>query len=504
MGKIQAQAFRQLLLYKRKAMTPAQRKRPVKVPMAVYPHAIERQMATDIKRLIMLPLTQRLSQILTKENYERWVADYARHDSRDIRDITTSFIQSHLRKDTYEDEINRIIGTLTGEMEAIIDGPSTVLRDSLLKSVTAEYTHSKGQWEMQTNKVLGQAFSTDEAWWEKTRKAWLNENITLIKSQPEEYIKKISDALYRGTRNGWAWGDMAESLQKINTSMSDYKAALIARDQVGKLNGQLSKYRQTEIGITTYTWQTSGDERVRDSHRLMDGTYCQWEDSSVYSKDYGKTWIPRPSEMQGLIPGEDIQCRCQAVANFDEIIGDVDQDTPDNTDSIERTDSIEVLPAVNDTLISDPILAAAISFIYNNARIDRTFDVPYLAGSSRDGSVVYIDRHLPEFLEYKGQKYNVLPLFVFHERTEYAIERGLNCPYQYAHQLVLRNEREGLAATLKIPWKVYDDFCQEWIKFADDEKLQRIPWDLDIKPYEDEDDWKALLAIQKQIGVGFK
>lgn len=493
---IQAETFKQLLKYKLRALPKHQRSKTLSIPKPIYPHAIERQYASDLKRLVMGKLTALMGSLLTKENYERWLKDYSKHDS--------------LREDDYENEINRVIGRLQVEAEDLVDAPNSAMKASMLKTAVATYTHSKGQWEKQTEKVLGKPFSTDEAWWEKTRKAWLNENITLIKSQPEEYIKRISDTLYRGVRNGWAWGDMADALQGINTSMSDYKAALIARDQVGKLNGQLSKYRQTEIGISTYNWLGMNDERERDSHRLMNNSLCQWDDSSVYSLDNGVSWEARPSEMQGLIPGEDIQCRCQAVANFDNIQDEANDDIEAegaNTDSIDHVDegSTALLTGVDDTLISDPILGAAVAFIYQNARVDRSWDIPYLAGSSRDGSIVYVDRHLPEFIEYQGQKYNVLPLFVFHERGEYVLERGLNIPYQFAHQMILRNEKEALAATLKIPWKVYDDFCQKWIKLAYDERLENIPPDLDIKPYEDEKDQVYLLkmqsAIRKELGV---
>lgn len=75
------------------------------------------------------------------------------------------------------------------------------------------------------------------------------------------------------------------------------RARVIARDQVSKLNGQLTEWRQRNLGITEYVWRTSGDARVRDSHADLNGTRRSWDQS------------PKP--------GEEVQCRCVAEAVID-------------------------------------------------------------------------------------------------------------------------------------------------------------------------------------------
>jgi hypothetical protein len=37
-------------------------------------------------------------------------------------------------------------------------------------------------------------------------------------------------------------------------------------------------------------------------------------------------------------------------------------------------------------------------------KIDRTYDIPYIAGYSRDGSTVFIDRHMPRSFAYRGRR----------------------------------------------------------------------------------------------------
>lgn len=49
----------------------------------------------------------------------------------------------------------------------------------------------------------------------------------------------------------------------------------------------------------------------------------------------------------------------------------------------------------DDTLVSAEMLERAVKDILSRATLDRTWDIPYLAGYSRDGKTIYIDRHLP-------------------------------------------------------------------------------------------------------------
>ncbi len=72
-------------------------------------------------------------------------------------------------------------------------------------------------------------------------------------------------------------------------------AALIARDQVSKLNGQLNRARQTAAGITSFVWETQDDSRVRPEHRALDGRRFTWADGAG-----------------GVYPGQPVQCRCWA------------------------------------------------------------------------------------------------------------------------------------------------------------------------------------------------
>jgi SPP1 gp7 family putative phage head morphogenesis protein len=93
--------------------------------------------------------------------------------------------------------------------------------------------------------------------------------------------------------------------------LSKSRADLIARDQTLKLNSQLSQARATSVGVTSYTWVTSRDERVRSGHAALHGKVFRYDTPPVTN--------PRTGEVNH--PGGDFQCRCVAVPNTDELLG---------------------------------------------------------------------------------------------------------------------------------------------------------------------------------------
>lgn len=164
-----------------------------------------------------------------------------------------------------------------------------------------------------------------------------HEAANLITSIPREYLgevaRSISDAfLGKELPEG---RNLIEQIQHIG-GVSRKRAKLIARDQTNKLIGSLNKARQESIGIKMYVWRTAGDQRVvgnpagrypeprklHGDHFHMNHMYCRWDNSNIYSKDKGKTWIEREDFMKGAIPGSQIQCRCwqQPVVDIDEIL----------------------------------------------------------------------------------------------------------------------------------------------------------------------------------------
>jgi len=142
-------------------------------------------------------------------------------------------------------------------------------------------------------------------------------NVNLISSLPERFLADLGDKL----SDAWASGLRSKAIEAIVDDVveaagdgCEANAARIARDQMGKMNAAFCQARQTELGIRRYKWRTSDDERVRPEHQDME-TGGENGDG-VYSWD-------EPGPLAGTIdgrpchPGEDIQCRCDAIPIFD-------------------------------------------------------------------------------------------------------------------------------------------------------------------------------------------
>ncbi len=125
-------------------------------------------------------------------------------------------------------------------------------------------------------------------------------NIELINSIPVEYFEKLHKALDKGMVSGARWETVAKDIEHVG-HVTRSRAKLIGRDQTSKMNGAFNEARQISIGIEEYEWQTAGDERVRPTHAAHDGKTFRWDN---------------PPDDTGN-PGEDINCRCVALPQFD-------------------------------------------------------------------------------------------------------------------------------------------------------------------------------------------
>jgi SPP1 gp7 family putative phage head morphogenesis protein len=185
---------------------------------------------------------------------------------------------------------------------------------------------NSNQWEKAAKAELGVEFPVYEDWWPGTKQAWQDQNYDLIRSLSGDYIKQVNMQAERAVTSGWSPSQLTKAVLKVDKTISTGRANLIARDQIGKLNGQVTQARMEAVGLDLYEWSTSLDERVRDSHAELEGKICRWDDSTVYSDDGGKTWKDRPSDWCQLHPGQDIQCRCTALSYFAELVGEVDRE----------------------------------------------------------------------------------------------------------------------------------------------------------------------------------
>jgi hypothetical protein len=137
-----------------------------------------------------------------------------------------------------------------------------------------------------------------------------------------------------------------------------------------------------------------------------------------------------------------------------------------------------------DRLQRDP---AVRNELYHYRRLDRKHDLPYLGGYSRNGETIYIDRHLPEELEYDldGRKRKFRPdrFLEMHESWEKTLIDRCGYTYDGAHRVATGVERRAVLAA-GLDWSAYSNALKPFIKADERERLEKVPADLDMTPYQ--------------------
>ena len=247
---------------------------------------IELLRANNKRRRRVSPLKERR---VIEVKYTRSLRAYIKQVEQDTLE---TFKNNGLTLDTRADDFAAAFRNLRAIHLGNPDQITTIVRAFTNES---EETHKRRFFESLT-KSFGVDIQTliDDEGLTETLSASVEENVSLIKSIPEQYFEKVEQAVFRNLASGSTDGLLAE-IQKIG-DVTESRARLIARDQNSKLNSRLTKARQEALGVEEYRWVTAGDERVRKTHRDNNKQVFRWDS---------------PPDETGH-PGEDIQCRCIA------------------------------------------------------------------------------------------------------------------------------------------------------------------------------------------------
>jgi SPP1 gp7 family putative phage head morphogenesis protein len=137
----------------------------------------------------------------------------------------------------------------------------------------------------------------------------------LIRTIPGEYLGQVARAVNNNFK-GTPLPDGRTLIQQIThlSGVSENRAKIIARDQTSKLQGILTQVRQESIGIDTYIWRNSKDQRVvgNPSGKYPKGNAIHMNHWVREGKKY--KWSDPPADGH---PGQAILCRCWAEAVLD-------------------------------------------------------------------------------------------------------------------------------------------------------------------------------------------
>jgi SPP1 gp7 family putative phage head morphogenesis protein len=242
-----------------------------------YPMSLEREYARELVK------------------YVRKVRDICK---RHIPNMVDAAMWNAIRADDWtEEQTEEIDNEITAEEEAAIMA-------IILAMFNRVKTFNRRQQEKIFRSVFGASpkeISKED--YEKIKQIWVNQNIELIHSIDRRTLESIryalSENIVRAVDREILVKELTDSIMHM-AEVNEKRAALIACDQVGKLNSQLVQLEQMSQGVDSYIWITMKDNRVRPAHREREGKRFYWNNP--------------PSDGH---PGWAVRCRCTSAPCYD-------------------------------------------------------------------------------------------------------------------------------------------------------------------------------------------
>jgi SPP1 gp7 family putative phage head morphogenesis protein len=306
-----------------------------------YPYGIEKKYSRQLQ-FFFKPLTDYVENFIN-QNMEPLL----RGDSKDLH-------LDAIPGDTFRNMIYNLENWLSVYMPDISELPedknNNVILAALGKTADEAMEFGNKEFSKMLDKGIHVNLPTSASWWNNMKNSWAQDNYTLITSNAKKYVSKINTLTEQAIVNGMSPKKLKDEIYKATEGLTQKHCKLIARDQMGKLNGQITQAQMQEIGLDYYVWSTAFDDRVRDSHAAMEGLLCRWDDASVCSYDGGKTWVDRPANAVQLHPGQDIQCRCVGLAYYPELTAEIEGKPIEYIPASETLESVSNFETITDKI----------------------------------------------------------------------------------------------------------------------------------------------------------
>lgn len=217
------------------------------------------------------------------------------------RAVSLRLPEVYAQVNTFNDRQWRLVVKAGTGMEI---GPSSTLPPGAVR-----YGNVSSPFQVRARFGLGVDVYRSEPWLAAKQTNWIAQNTALINTIPQQHMAKVETIIRQGVLNGESPKTLAAKIKEA-AGATKRRADTIARDQIGKANAELAKERQTELGVNSYTWVTSHDERVRGN---PNGRYPGARPSHFARDTKVFSWDKAP---EGGHPGMAILCRCHASPVF--------------------------------------------------------------------------------------------------------------------------------------------------------------------------------------------
>ena len=125
------------------------------------------------------------------------------------------------------------------------------------------------------------------------------ENALKVKDIKKEQALKLQDVIRDAYYSGKTTDEITAKISKV-VDGGESRLKTIARDQTIKFANAVQTEKEQKAGVSRFVWVTMGDERVRDTHRHVDGKEFDNVTGALGLLDFPDS----------RFPGDDINCRC--------------------------------------------------------------------------------------------------------------------------------------------------------------------------------------------------
>lgn len=241
--------------------------------------------------------------------YMKILNDVMKENLADLRKIAQEEDVEQYRADGLKDIVGKVVDLFASIGMKVAERLSFFgLQEKVEKMASATQKHSISEWKKEVHETLGinilEDYYTGD-FYSRQLEVWTGQNVDLISSIPQNSLEKMKNIVLEGYLEGKPSKTVIKEIQN-SYSVDKRKACFIARDQLAKLNSNITQHQHRDAGVSKYRWSTSMDSRVREGHKSLNGKEFSWDEPPIVDK-----------KGRRCHPGEDYECRCVAIPVFD-------------------------------------------------------------------------------------------------------------------------------------------------------------------------------------------
>jgi SPP1 gp7 family putative phage head morphogenesis protein len=234
------------------------------------------------------------------DNWARNFNSYFRDLSQVLRLLSDKATPKELEKLAAMPAFRKWANEVVGKMAVnVYKGNATSWRDAAAKSGRGRLIYQELQKRLEGTNVGAAVQSI------------VRENAELISTLPLDIAKYTTAFIAKRQQEGVRSTQIAKELRQYLPRITESRIKLIARTETSKSETALTRARSEDLGLSHLQWLTSHDQRVRRSHRNMEGVVLAWDDPPSPEALIGEKDVGR------YLPGCIWNCRCVALSIVD-------------------------------------------------------------------------------------------------------------------------------------------------------------------------------------------